>query len=311
MEKFTTYLQSKDLAISTQRAYCFSVERFLQWYQNDIADCGKKDILKYLEYLQGIKQQQNVTRANNLIALQHYFTFLLTAGQTVTNPAALIQIRGTKKKHLYRTYSQEELTQLFDHYHVLMIQSYDDSHIPKNQRRQSFLCRQRNSAMLSLLIYQGVKTAEIASMLLQDIDFSKATVKIKGGKKGNDRTLPLKASQIGILIHYTEKIRPQFFDYCKATDKLFFALPASGKAKTASENQMHVFKPFGKQIKAVDKSFINFQHIRASVITEWLKTEGLRKAQYNAGHRSINSTEEYLPNSIEDLIGDITKYNPF
>ena len=36
-----------------------------------------------------------------------------------------------------------------------------------------------------------------------------------------------------------------------------------------------------------------------------------RKAQYMAGHKSIVSTEEYLPNHIEDLADDITKFNPF
>ena len=74
---------------------------------------------------------------------------------------------------------------------------------------------------------------------------------------------------------------------------------------------MHIFKSFTKQVKALDANFLNFKQVRASVITTWLKTQGLRKAQYMAGHRYISTTERYLPNEIAGLIDDISKFNPF
>ena len=46
-------------------------------------------------------------------------------------------------------------------------------------------------------------------------------------------------------------------------------------------------------------------------LTYWIRTYGLRKAQYMAVHKSIISTEEYLPNHIEELAEDITKFNTF
>ena len=66
-----------------------------------------------------------------------------------------------------------------------------------------------------------------------------------------------------------------------------------------------------KQLKSIDRNFINFSQIRTSVITHWIQTEGLRKAQYLAGHRNIVSTETYLPNDLNELINDIQKFNPF
>lgn len=117
-QDFIAYLQNKDLAPSTQDAYCFSAYKFCQWYEKDVMNCTKKDVLKYLEYLQNHRQQENITRCNALIAINHYFTFLQKTGAAEQNPTALIKIRGTKKKTLYRTYTPEELTQLFDNYYL-------------------------------------------------------------------------------------------------------------------------------------------------------------------------------------------------
>lgn len=311
-QDFINYLQSKNLVHLTIKWYVHDLSLFLAWINKEETQITKPDVLKYLEHLQTQRQHQNITRRNALIAINHYFTFLLKSSHIATNPAALIKIRGTNKKQLYKTYSPEALEQIFDNYYLLFIKNFDDTHIPQNQRKHSFLCRQRNTALLSLLIYQGLKTNEFDNLFLNDIDFTKATIKIRGGaKKGSDRTLPLKAAQIGLLLNYTQNIRPQFFTYTTETDKLFFALPASGQKTSHSQSLKHTFKPLAKQVESIEKTFIDFRQIRASVITAWLKTEGLRKAQYMAGHRSINSTEEYLPNQIENLIEDITKFNPF
>ncbi|MCP4457928.1 MAG: hypothetical protein GY816_07890, partial [Cytophagales bacterium] len=47
-----------------------------------------------------------------------------------------------------------------------------------------------------------------------------------------------------------------------------------------------------------------------SVITKWVKTHNLRKAQYLAGHRFIGSTESYQENDMEGLIEKINQYHP-
>lgn len=290
----------------------------MQWYGKDVINCAKKDVLKYLEHLQNNRQQENISRKNALIALNHYFTFLQRSEAIENTPTALLKIRGTHKRQLYKLYTPEELTQLLDTYYTLFIQNFDDrcfasriGGIPANMRQQALLSRQRNYLMLGLLIYQGLATNELQKLTVSDIDLNKANISIAGGKKSNERKIPLHASQIGALINYTERIRPQFFAYCNASDKLFFALPEGTKSKTSTNKLLHVFKPLSTQVKSIDKTLVNFKQVRASVITHWLKTEGLRKTQYLAGHRYISSTEKYLPNQIEGLIDDVAKYNPF
>lgn len=315
---FTRYLQNKDLAPSTQDAYCLSVYKSLQWYEKDLMNCTKKDVLQYLEHLQNSKQQENITRRNALIAINHYFAFLQKTGAAEQNPTALIKIRGTKKRTLYRTYTPEELTQLFDNYYLLYVQNFDErcfasklGGIPANQRKQAFLVRNRSAVMLSILIHQGATTKELQTLLVEDIDLAKAKIKLRGGKRSNSRTIALHATQIGLLNHYIQSIRPQFLQYCNDNGQLFLALPEVSKKTTNTVNVVRCFKSLTEQLKIIDKNLTNLKHIRASVITHWIKAEGLRRAQYYAGHRYISSTEKYLPNQITGLIDDIAKYNPF
>lgn len=318
MQDFINYLESKNHSKTTQKAYLRNVNLFLEWYKVEPINCTKKDILKYLEHLQNKKLQENITRRNALIAINHYFNYLQKNEEVTSNPTALLKIRGTHKRQLYKIYTAEELTQLYDNYYHSFIRNFDTlCYAPKlggiqvNQIEKSLLARQRNYIMLGLLVYQGLATNELQRITINDIDTNKGTIKISSSKKSNERNLQLKASQIGAMINYIENIRPKFFVFCEERESLFFALPESSKQRTNATNLMHTFKPLTKQVKSIDKNLLNFKQIRASVITQWLKIEGLRKTQYYAGHRYISSTEKYLPNQIDGLIDDIAKFNPF
>jgi integrase/recombinase XerD len=190
--------------------------------------------------------------------------------------------------------------------------------MPKNVRKLSALNRERNTLILSVLIYQGTTTGEIEKIELADLDFIKATLKIRGGLCSNPRILPLKATQMGLLMNYLQNLRPQLVEYhAKESDLLFLASKDVGKSgknnvyKDSLKLANCTFLNLTKQVKSIDKQFNNFKQIRASVITNWLKTEGLRKTQYLAGHRFISSTENYLPNNLDNLIDDINKLHPF
>jgi len=310
--EFIKYLESKELAQLTQDEYLSGAKRFLDWAAKEDIQVTKPDVLRYLEHLKS-KGLQNVTRYNHLIALNHYFTFLYGNGQITENPCLLLKIRGTNKKRLYKIYTPEELEGLFDAYWQLFVRGYDDSrHRHEGQKQYAALGRERNASILSLLVYQGVTTGEIDRIELGDVDLIKATIKIRGGKRLKERTLSLKASQIGLLMHYLQNTRPNLTQYhTTESNRLFLSLPAISKKRTGGDTMNSIFATLTPAIKTIDKQFVNFQQIRASVITFWIKTHGLRKAQHMAGHRNIINTEEYLPNNMDDLTSDINKLHPF
>ena len=300
--QFKSYLQGKDFSESTQTTYARNVNLFFNRTEVEEIQTTKADILSYLEYLKNTRGQQNHSRKIHLQALQLYFTCLYQNEIIAKNPCLFLKIRGAKPKTLHRTFTAEQLSQIFDNYYTYYIENPE----------KSTLSKQRNAAILSVLLHQGTTTREIDSIQKEDLDLIKATIKIRGGKRSNGRSISLKAEQIGLLMHYIQNIRPQLINLSAIeNNKLFLPLPEHLNQKTKTDNLMNTFRDLTKQVKVIEPSFTNFKQSRASVITIWLKMLGLRKTQYLAGHRSINSTENYLANNVEELTNNIKTLHPY
>jgi site-specific recombinase XerD len=310
---FTAYLEKQDLAPVTITNYIRYVDWFFKRVKTEAIQVTKPDILNYLEHLKNSRKQQNITRQNCLTALNYYFSFLYKSGKITENPCQFLKIRGTGKKKLYKVYTPEELDEICDNYYHVFVRNYDYLHLPANNQLQRYaLGRNRNALILSVLVNQGIRTTEINKIEIDDINLNKATLKMRSGKRLNERTLPLKATQVGMFIHYLQNIRPQLLEYQETeSDKLFLSLPETGKRTTNSDTLEDIYYTLIRQIKTIDKQFFNFQQIRTSVITAWLKAYGLRKTQHLAGHRFISSTEKYLPNNLDALTENINKLHPF
>lgn len=63
-------------------------------------------------------------------------------------------------------------------------------------------------------------------------------------------------------------------------------------------------------LRKINASVKNFDQIRASVITHWVKIYNLRKAQHMAGHRYVSSTEDYKQQVLDELQSDVKKFHP-
>jgi len=309
--KFISYLESKDFAIKTIKTHVQYVEQFFAKTKKEDIEITKPDVLKYLEYLKNTRKLQNVHRSYYLVSLNHYFTFLCQEETVAKNPCSLLKIRGTSKKKLHKIYTPGELEQLFDNYYHFFVRNCAEiRYTNERQRQYTALSRERNAIMLNTLVHQGATTGEIEKIELDDLNLIKATIKIRSARKNIDRKIPLKASQIGLLMHYLQNIRPQLLEYgATESNKLFLLLPCINKKKKDSISD--AFYRISKQLKTIDKQYVNVLQIRTSVITFWIKTQGLRKAQYLAGHCKIHTTENYLPNNLDDLIDDINKLHPF
>ena len=314
MQHFTDYLQSKNLKPRTIKEYKLLATYFIKWYgDEDITNCEKKDVLNYLGYLKKEKQMRAESRYNRLIALQHYFDSLIKQELIQTNPTAFIKLRGVQKRKLNYIYTPEELTELADNYYQLYVKTTlqkveQATKRPQDQRAYllSYQAQVRKYIALQFIVHQGLKSQEVLRLKISDIDFTKATVNIRTTTRGKDRTLPLHATQTGALMQYINEIHSLNTPTFKR-ENLFISV----LKEQTEDTPLTGLSELSRTIRKTEPKYHSLAQLRASVITHWIKVYGLRKAQYLAGHRSITSTEKYIPNDIEDLVTDITKFNPF
>jgi len=289
MEYFKEYLTIKGHTKSTAAGMIKVVNRFKNWLTQENLEeetINYNDVMAYVNTLrkQGIKQR---TIQQYIGIIKTYYTFLQNEKKTITNnPVVSLKIQGVKRRELYDLFTEEELEQIY-----------------KNYQGETPIKR-RNKVMLGLIIYQGLKTEELAAIQPEDLKLREGKIEVQGSKRSKQRKIELKAFQIIDLQDYIYVTRKEILTIRKQeTQKLFMSLGESRQFGNI------MFK-FMKELKKQNSRIKTVKQIRASVITNWLKVHPLRKVQYLSGHRYISSTEMYQVGNIEELKTDIEKFHP-
>jgi site-specific recombinase XerD len=158
--------------------------------------------------------------------------------------------------------------------------------------------------MLSLLVYQGVKTEELIKLEVQDVKLREGKIEIPGGAKSERRLLQLESHQVLEFYDYVNNTRKEILTKSgQQTDKLFVSIEGGNSLDSCMHRLMF-------WVKRKNKLVVNPKQLRASVIVKWLKLYNLRKVQYLAGHRYISSTESYQQSEMEGLTEEVNKFHP-
>jgi integrase/recombinase XerD len=275
MIPFKTYLLNRGDAINTIRARENTRKEFTNWHQKKSVKYA--DLMDYVSYC---KEKGNTVHTIRLKIknLEHYFDYLICENKLKKNPATQVQIRGSVRKIPHRLLSAEELNELY------------------TLQTTFGLVEKRNKVLLSLVVFQAVGSAELGLIELKDVDLSQGTIYVPATRASNARKLELKAHQLLLIQDYLVNTRPAILQ--KANKQSDYFLINHGKGKNILSN---VISGLLKQLSCHYPKLNNLQQIRQSVITIWLREQGLRKTQYMAGHRYVSSTERYNVDRIEGL----------
>jgi len=195
---FKSYLQKKQSSTKTIKSHVYNVCSFESWLMDQgisVEIVDQSDVLSYLQYCKS-KGNSNRTLSHYLNSLRKYFTFL----ETKPNPCLHLQIKGITKRLPVGLLSENELNYLHE--------SYPEKTIHE----------QRDKMILSLLIYQGITTAEIIELEQRDVHLEIGIIEIRLSKKGQYRKLKLMDHQIIELGNYINQIRPKL--ETESTDQL-------------------------------------------------------------------------------------------
>ena len=304
LEQFKEWLLLKGNTSTTATSFTRSVRHFTAWLAGqgiEPESASHNDVLAYVSHQ---KQQGNKQRTLQSIinALRHFYNFMQQQDIVAENPASNVIIKGIKRKELVEILSPEELTAIYQSYDTAPRERQKDMLMPPQYIHE--LVRKRNKIILGLLIYQGIRTPELTNMQLSDVQLREGKVTIQGSRRSEGRILTLEAHQIYDFSDYMHTVRKELLAATKKTSSAVFI--ATGGSLNVRSMTRYLLACIQKQNPKVK----DLQHLRTSVISNWLKVHNLRQVQYMAGHRFVSSTEAYQLNNIEELQDDIKKYHP-
>ena len=289
MEKtLENYLLRLGFSSSTVKSHYRDIIDFIDWCEAQnmvIEEASYNELLGYVQYL-GNKGFDRRSIAHKLTSIKHYYNWLVKNGRSTDNPVKQIQIKGIKKRVLYKVLSHQELEHLYSNYPSTTATS------------------KRNRVIVGLLIYQGLHSGSLARLQVKDVDLRQAKIYITSDRTSNERTLQLEAHQILDMMEYIMQIRPQLLSEAKKQSEQLII--SSGSSDQISNTIAKVTK----QLKRLNPTITTLKQIRTSVITHWLKKYNLREVQYRAGHRYISSTEAYQVNDMDGMKAAINIYHP-
>lgn len=298
VELFESYLLQKQYADATIKRDIQNLNYYQMWFkkminnQQDILFSTSRDVLFYVKYQQ--QNQISVGAINNRInTLKKYFNFLIESSMIAKHPIRNLVIKGQAKTVTKNIQNEQELKELYQNfiaYQKLKLQERPKMYYREESHRIE--SSKRYSLIASLLIFQGLKTTELDNLTISDIDIENATVYIPSSKKSNSRILPLNTLQIIEFYKYLQELPVE-------QEKLF-----SVKVERIVQNIL-------AELKGVNTKINNLRQIRDSVIIDWIKKHGKRKAQYMAGHKYVSSTEKFEVQDTSKLLELVNKVHLF
>lgn len=191
-------------------------------------------------------------------------------------------------------------------YPAVLFQEEAAALLKANSQRSDDL-RDRDQALLELMLSSGLRASEVVGLKLLSIDFARRIIVVRG--KGNkDRIVPFSKEAKSSIIIYRDGLRTRLLQKNKAGKSEYLFLNSRGEPLTVRGLEYilkQVEEKTGKRIG------LHPHELRHSFATKMLeKGADLRLIQEILGHASINSTQVYTHLSQKDITAEYDKFFP-
>jgi integrase/recombinase XerD len=160
----------------------------------------------------------------------------------------------------------------------------------------------RDRAMMEILYATGVRCAELVCLRVPDVDLKKKSIRVRNGKGGKDRFVPLSTPACRFIERYLAVIRPELAGCMRPAGN-------NWKAKSQTGEDFLFLSIYGGQLtrtwlaetmrrylrdSGITRPVSPVHSFRHSVATHLLENGmDVRYVQAFLGHESINSTQIY------------------
>ncbi len=237
----------------------------------------------------------NVTKQNILMAVALFFRYLFDYGFIKDNPGLVIE-PPKKDHHLPRNIMNEEEIK-----YLLTLPNQED------------LLGIRDLCIMSLLYSSAMRTNELFSLKLDDVDLARNQALIRRPKNKRDRIVHFDRYTAFYLKKYLAKVRPWLL---RNTPSDNFFISATGSDLRRSSWAIYFTKKYKPTLDDKFKKHITPYAFRHTSATHWLDSAAKQKRdvlpyiQRQLGHESLESTAIYTHVAIEPLRQMFKMYHP-
>ncbi|MDQ0255729.1 integrase [Evansella vedderi] len=171
--------------------------------------------------------------------------------------------------------------------------------------------RERDTAIISLILGSGLRLSEVVRLDVDDIDFKKFTARVI--RKGNKEQYVYFSEQAMLDLKEYLSIRNERYELDKTFKPLFVAAPMGPKGTTRRLTARSVEKLVEKYAKAFGKPALSVHKLRHSFATRYqMENNDIPKLRKQLGHSSVQTTMIYthLTNSeLQQAVKNMDRQN--
>lgn len=271
---FALYLEAeRGYSPNTIKAYCYDLRRFFDFIEGEgvesSVDMVSTSLVRAWVVSMHRRGLSKSSIARRLHGVRSFWSFLLRFGYADTDPVREVSIPKYERplpKHL----PAEDLEALLE----------------ASQRSPSVMCAFRNYAMMSLLVFTGMRRGELINLKLSDVSLREATVRIRG--KGNkERVIPLVDRAVDAVRDWLE-FRPADCGH----DFLF---TTTGGNRVHASRMQRIWRSILERTD-IDPNGVSLHTLRHSMATLLLQSgeASLPEIQRILGHARLDTTAIYL-----------------
>lgn len=225
------------------------------------------------------------TLARKTTSVRQFMTWLVRQGIREDNPAARL-VTSKTSTHLPDTLSQEQMREALQ---ALQEKIMADDATPDP-------IALRNLAMVEVLYSTGIRVAELEGLDIDEVDFSRAMIKVTG--KGNkQRVVPLTAAAVQAIDLWLTRGRSHLVAEKHQTPAVFLGV----RGKRVGARQIR--EVVNQVLKDLGTTAASGVHVLRHTAATHLLDGGadLRSVQELLGHESLQTTQLYTHVSIDRL----------
>lgn len=152
--------------------------------------------------------------------------------------------------------------------------------------------RERDTAIISLILGSGLRLSEVVGLNVEDIDFKKHTARVI--RKGNKEQYVYFSEQAMLDLNEYMAIRTERYGLEKNFKALFVAAPMGPKGTTRRLTARSIEKLVEKYAQAFGKPALSVHKLRHSFATRYqIENNDIPKLRKQLGHSSVQTTMIY------------------